>query len=60
MHIAYVKPIAVKMGCILPTCSHLATLKWGVEIHEFIIKSGFDSDMFVGTTLITCILGVGK
>eukprot|EP01018_Ginkgo_biloba_P031290 Gb_27322 [translate_table: standard] len=36
----------------LPACAHLAALQQGKSIHGYIIRSGFDSDILVGTALI--------
>jgi pentatricopeptide repeat protein len=36
---------------ILPACAHLAALEQGMEIHGEIIRSGFESDVFVGVPL---------
>eukprot|EP01018_Ginkgo_biloba_P030281 Gb_21430 [translate_table: standard] len=49
---AGVKPNTVTIATVLPSCAHLAALQQGEEIHSYIIKSGFDSDVFVGSALI--------
>jgi len=46
------KPDLVTMLCVLPECAHLAHLQSGEQIHGYIIKSGFESDIFVGNSLI--------
>jgi len=52
MQLAGVQPTSVTVCCILPACSHLASVQKGKEIHSFIIKTGIEKDVFVGSTLI--------
>ncbi|XP_057833495.2 pentatricopeptide repeat-containing protein At2g03880, mitochondrial [Cryptomeria japonica] len=37
---------------ILPACAYLGTLEQGIEIHEEIIRSGVESDVYVGSALV--------
>eukprot|EP01018_Ginkgo_biloba_P024036 Gb_18979 [translate_table: standard] len=37
---------------VLPACADMASLKNGKEVHEEIIKSGLQSDLFVGSALV--------
>jgi hypothetical protein len=46
-----VKPNSVTFASILPACANLAALEHGKEVHEDIIRSGFQSDVFVGMPL---------
>eukprot|EP01018_Ginkgo_biloba_P003994 Gb_27879 [translate_table: standard] len=46
------KPNSVTLTCILPVCAALAALQRGKEIHDYIIRSGFSSDVFVVNALI--------
>eukprot|EP01018_Ginkgo_biloba_P032183 Gb_07290 [translate_table: standard] len=51
MQLKGVKPDPVTFSSGLPACSNLAALQRGKEIHEDIIRSGFQSDVFVGSAL---------
>eukprot|EP01018_Ginkgo_biloba_P002288 Gb_24674 [translate_table: standard] len=46
------KPDLVTMVSVLSACAHLAALQQGMLIHAYTIKSGFESDVFMGNTLI--------
>eukprot|EP01018_Ginkgo_biloba_P037431 Gb_29873 [translate_table: standard] len=52
MQLAYVKPDSITMVSVLQACAHLGALKQGELIHDNIIKSGFDSDVSIGNSLI--------
>eukprot|EP01018_Ginkgo_biloba_P009799 Gb_07723 [translate_table: standard] len=52
MQLADVKPDPVTFSSVLPACANLAALQRGKEIHEDIIRSGFQSDVFVGSALV--------
>eukprot|EP01018_Ginkgo_biloba_P039605 Gb_08794 [translate_table: standard] len=52
MQVQDVKPDPVTMLCVLPGCTHLSDLPKGKQIHGYIIKSGFESDVSVGNSLI--------
>eukprot|EP01018_Ginkgo_biloba_P001220 Gb_33294 [translate_table: standard] len=52
MPLAGVKPNSKTFASVLPACASLAALEQGKEIHEEIIKSGFQSDAAVGSALV--------
>eukprot|EP01018_Ginkgo_biloba_P028329 Gb_03597 [translate_table: standard] len=52
MQLAGTKPNSVTMASLLPACSHITALQQGKEIHGYIIRSGFDSNVFVGSALV--------
>eukprot|EP01018_Ginkgo_biloba_P030407 Gb_26154 [translate_table: standard] len=52
MQLVGVKPNSVTIASVLPACANLAILHWGKEIHGYIIRSGFEMDVFVGSALI--------
>ncbi|XP_057823026.2 pentatricopeptide repeat-containing protein At3g12770 [Cryptomeria japonica] len=52
MQLSYMKPNCVTMISILPACAHLAALHQGKWIHSYIIKSGLELDIAVGTALV--------
>eukprot|EP01018_Ginkgo_biloba_P014495 Gb_16757 [translate_table: standard] len=52
MQVAGVIPNLKTFTSILPACADLAALEQGMQIHEEIIRSGFESDVFVGSALV--------
>eukprot|EP01018_Ginkgo_biloba_P030422 Gb_19924 [translate_table: standard] len=52
MQVAGMKPDSVTIASVLPASAHLSALQQGKEIHNFIIKNGFEEDAFVGSALI--------
>eukprot|EP01018_Ginkgo_biloba_P018551 Gb_27291 [translate_table: standard] len=52
MKLAGVKPDSNTFVSVLPACANLAALEQGMEIHEEIIRSGFQSQVFVANALI--------
>lgn len=47
-----VAPDKITFVCVINVCAHLATLKQGREVHEYITNSGFESDVVVGSALV--------
>eukprot|EP01018_Ginkgo_biloba_P018762 Gb_15183 [translate_table: standard] len=47
-----IKPNSCTMASLLPGFTHLSDLHQGEQIHGYIIRGGFGSDVVVGTTLI--------
>eukprot|EP01018_Ginkgo_biloba_P039040 Gb_26816 [translate_table: standard] len=47
-----IKPNSVTITSILPTCANLAALRQGKEIHDCIVRSGFEANVFVGSALV--------
>jgi pentatricopeptide repeat protein len=52
MQPADMKPDTVTIVNVLPACAHLSALQPGKCLHGYIIRSGYESDMFVGNSLI--------
>jgi pentatricopeptide repeat protein len=52
MKLAGVKPDCKTFAGVLPACAKLASLEQGMEIHEEITGSGFQSDVIVANALI--------
>eukprot|EP01018_Ginkgo_biloba_P034076 Gb_04449 [translate_table: standard] len=52
MQLADVKPNPITMVSVLQACAHLGAQQQGKWIHDYIIRSGFESNVFVGTALI--------
>eukprot|EP01018_Ginkgo_biloba_P002434 Gb_04611 [translate_table: standard] len=47
-----IQPNQFTFASVLPACGNLVDLKKGMEIHEDIIRSGYQLDVFVGNTLV--------
>ncbi|XP_057827674.2 pentatricopeptide repeat-containing protein At4g21065 [Cryptomeria japonica] len=52
MQRADMKPNSFTFGSILSACASLVNLEKGKWIHTFILKIGFESDVFVGSALV--------
>eukprot|EP01018_Ginkgo_biloba_P005078 Gb_12201 [translate_table: standard] len=52
MQLADVKTDSVSVASVLPACAHLAALEQGKEIHDHIVRRGFELDDFVTSALI--------
>ncbi|KAH9292829.1 hypothetical protein KI387_042004 [Taxus chinensis] len=46
-----IQPNQFSYSSVIPVCANMAALGYGKEIHGDIIKAGFESDVFVGSTL---------
>eukprot|EP01018_Ginkgo_biloba_P030832 Gb_14950 [translate_table: standard] len=49
---ARVKPDMITMVSLFSACAHLAALQQGKCIHDYVIRSGFEFDVSVGTALV--------
>eukprot|EP01018_Ginkgo_biloba_P028587 Gb_09704 [translate_table: standard] len=54
------KPNQFTFGSVLRSCADLTALECGREIHSCIIKTGLDSDVFVGSSLVDMYAKCGK
>eukprot|EP01018_Ginkgo_biloba_P010582 Gb_16515 [translate_table: standard] len=52
MQQAGVKPNPFTFGSALSACATLVALEHGKRIHTYIVKTGFESDVFVGSALV--------
>eukprot|EP01018_Ginkgo_biloba_P001468 Gb_24929 [translate_table: standard] len=52
MQLTGMEPNSKTFASVLPACANLAALEKGKEIHEEIIRCGFQSDVFVGSALV--------
>eukprot|EP01018_Ginkgo_biloba_P003811 Gb_10356 [translate_table: standard] len=52
MQLAGEKSNPITIASVLPACANLATLRYGKEIHDYTIRSGFISVVFVGNAVI--------
>eukprot|EP01018_Ginkgo_biloba_P024035 Gb_18986 [translate_table: standard] len=55
-----VQPNQFTFASVLPACANVAALERGMEIHENIIRSGFRSDVFVGSALLDMYVKCGN
>ncbi|KAK8934995.1 putative pentatricopeptide repeat-containing protein [Platanthera zijinensis] len=46
------KPMAVTFSCLMPACAHLTSLHLGKQLHGYIIRGGFDGNVFVESALV--------
>eukprot|EP01018_Ginkgo_biloba_P037492 Gb_02031 [translate_table: standard] len=59
MHLAGMKPNPITMSSVLPACARLQALQQGKWIHDYIIRSGIELDVYVGTALIDMYVKCG-
>eukprot|EP01018_Ginkgo_biloba_P003260 Gb_27377 [translate_table: standard] len=52
MQLAGLQPDSKTFAGVLPACANMAALEQGMEIHENIIRSGFQSDVFVESAVL--------
>eukprot|EP01018_Ginkgo_biloba_P019070 Gb_40766 [translate_table: standard] len=60
MQRASVQPDSFTFPCVLKACASLASLQQGMEIHVYIIKGGFDLDVFVKSALVAMYAKCGS
>eukprot|EP01018_Ginkgo_biloba_P020274 Gb_31034 [translate_table: standard] len=53
-------PNSITMVSVLRACAHLGALQQGIWLHGYIIRSGFESDVFVGNSLVAMYARCGK
>ncbi|XP_010265006.1 PREDICTED: putative pentatricopeptide repeat-containing protein At3g23330 [Nelumbo nucifera] len=52
MLMSKVKPRHVTFSSIMPACAHLTTLNLGKQLHGYIIRAGFDDNIFISSSLV--------
>eukprot|EP01018_Ginkgo_biloba_P026026 Gb_12004 [translate_table: standard] len=55
-----IQPNQFTFASVLPACANLAALEQGIKIHEEIIKSGCESDVFVESALVDMYAKCGR
>jgi ATP-dependent DNA helicase HFM1/MER3 len=60
MHLMGFLPDHVTFVSVLPACANLAALQHGRQIHEQVIRSGFQFNLFVGSTLVDMYVKCGS
>lgn len=56
----YVKPNLVSLVSIIPAAAYLVSLRGGLALHCYVVKSGFESDAKVGNCLIDMYAKCGR
>ncbi|GLU08186.1 hypothetical protein SLE2022_251100 [Rubroshorea leprosula] len=49
---AKIKPVSVSFSSVMPACAHLTTLHLGKQLHGYIIRGGFDDNVFIASSLV--------
>ena len=57
---AGIKPVPVSCSSIIPACAHLTTLPLGQQLHGYIIRSHFDDNMFISSSLVNMYAKCGN
>ncbi|KAJ0970450.1 hypothetical protein J5N97_023327 [Dioscorea zingiberensis] len=52
MLLAKIKPMPVTFSSIMPACAHLTTLHLGKQLHGYVIRGGFDDNVFVASAIV--------
>ena len=47
-----IQPNQVTIAALLPACGSAGSIKWGREIHGFVLREGFDVNVFIASALI--------
>ncbi|KAF9603805.1 hypothetical protein IFM89_037939 [Coptis chinensis] len=60
MRHAKVKPTSTSLSSMILACSNVDNIKWGMGIHDMVVKFGFDSNLCVCNTLLTMYSESGR
>lgn len=52
MVMANVKPVCVSFSSIIPACANLTALRLGKQLHGYIVRVGFEMNVFVASALV--------
>ena len=52
MLLCELKPLPVTFSSIMPACAHLTTLHLGKQLHGYVIRGGFEDNVFVASSLV--------
>ncbi|KAL4567524.1 hypothetical protein LXL04_023110 [Taraxacum kok-saghyz] len=47
-----IKPNPISFSSIIPACAHLTTLPLGQQLHGYIIRNHYDTNMFISSSLV--------
>ncbi|KAH9312098.1 hypothetical protein KI387_027133 [Taxus chinensis] len=54
-----VEPISNTLTSVLSTCAHFKSLEKGKDVHSYVVKTGFELDVYVRGALIDMYVGCG-
>ncbi|CAN1275353.1 Pentatricopeptide repeat-containing protein At1g04840 [Linum perenne] len=57
---ANIRPGSISCSSIMPACAHLTTLNLGKQLHGYIIRSGFDGNVFIASSLVDMYAKCGE
>ncbi|CAO2035767.1 unnamed protein product [Urochloa humidicola] len=57
---AGVRPVPVTFSSLIPVCGNLASLRFGRQLHAFVIQSGFEDNAFISSSLIDMYCKCGE
>ncbi|KAG8373181.1 hypothetical protein BUALT_Bualt12G0144400 [Buddleja alternifolia] len=60
MLLADIEPVAISFSSIMPACAYLTTLSLGKQLHGYIMRRGFDSNIYVSSSLMDMYAKCGK
>eukprot|EP01018_Ginkgo_biloba_P022819 Gb_03626 [translate_table: standard] len=60
MQLTGIHPDQYTFASVLPACANLVASKQGKKIHEYIIRSGFQPNVFVGSALVDMYVKCGS
>ncbi|KAJ9547071.1 hypothetical protein OSB04_019614 [Centaurea solstitialis] len=49
---ANIKPVPISFSSIIPACGHLTALPLGQQLHGYIIRSHFEDNMYIASSLV--------
>ncbi|KAK8357811.1 hypothetical protein V6Z11_A05G445600 [Gossypium hirsutum] len=55
-----IKPDRFSLGSLLLACSHMKSLRFGKEIHGYLIRIGLETDPFIVISLLSLYIRCGK
>ncbi|KAL6903498.1 hypothetical protein ACP4OV_004311 [Aristida adscensionis] len=47
-----VKPVPVTFSSLIPACGNLASLRLGKQLHGYVVRGGFEDNVFISSSLI--------
>lgn len=57
---AGVRPVPVTLSSIIPVCGDLASLRFGKQLHTYVIQGGFEDNVFISSSLISMYCKCGE
>ncbi|WOL09638.1 pentatricopeptide repeat-containing protein [Canna indica] len=60
MLLLQIKPMPVTFSSIMPACAHLTRLHLGKQLHGYVIRGGFNRNVFVSSSLVDMYVKCGN